>query len=106
MLYCCSAEETYRLEDTSYNPEIDCRGDVSCRMKPARLRNITAQVIKIPYLMPKACVQQMQHSVLLTTHIKVYGEPALALLPEDFLAVLSVREAQIIPATASPLHAR
>jgi hypothetical protein len=56
--------------------------------------------------MPKACVQQVQYSVFLTAHIQVYRQPALALLAEDLFAVLGVREAQVIPATASPLHAR
>jgi hypothetical protein len=56
--------------------------------------------------MPEACVQQVQHSVFLTAHIQVYRQPALTLLAEDLFAVLGVRKAQVIPATASPLHAR
>lgn len=57
----------------------------------------------LPYLVPESGIQQVQHSVLLTSHVQIYWEPTLALLSEYLFRVLRVSEAKVIPAAASPL---
>ena len=56
------------------------------------------------YLVPESSVQQVEHSVLLTAHIQIDGQPGLPLFAKDLFSIFGIGKTKIIPTTASPLQ--